>query len=382
MSTETISVCPASRESEVHQSAPASASVSASTKLINLSLNENPETPLEVLAGLVPGVLAAANLYPTLELTAFTQELARLHHVSESEILVTNGATDAIWMLAQHIKAAYPDLGAALIPECTFIAYKLACRAVGLPVIHAPMGPDLNLDFDALRRELTPAVRVVFFANPNNPTGAVCSPRELERFLAWVPASVLVVVDEAYRAFAEPSELPDTASLMRQNPNLLVLHSFSKQYGIAGLRLGYMIGEAQRLAQLKRMRGPFSVNLLALLTGRRLLAHPEIVARAAAANHRRRKALAAALTRLGITVHPSSANFLMAEFAGGADAVARVLLHHGILVRSLSDYELANRVRITVGTDEANAHLITALEAILQRPAPGGAAAEATPHGG
>ena len=324
---------------------------------------------MEVLAGLVQGVLAAANLYPTLELTAVIQELARLHRVSESEILVTNGATDAIWMLAQHIKAAYPDQGAALIPECTFVAYKIACRAVGLPVYHAAMRPDLHLDFDALGRGINPAIRVTFFANPNNPTGAVCSPRELEGFLSRVPPSVLVVVDEAYRAFAEPSELPDTVSLRRRNPNLLILHSFSKQYGIAGLRLGYMIGEPQLLAQLSRMRGPFSVNLLALLTGRRLLAHPEVVVRAAAANRSRRQILAAALMRLGIAVHPSAANFLMAEVPGGADAMTRALLRHGILVRSLSDYGLANRVRITVGTDDAHAQLLSALATILHGPA-------------
>lgn len=338
-------------------------------KLINLSLNEYPEPPVDVLASLVPSVLAAAHLYPNSELAALSQELARVHRVDESEILVTNGATEAIWLLARHAKAASPKDGAALIPACTFVAYQQACQAAGLPVYRAAMRPDFNFDFDALARGITPATRIIFLANPNNPTGAVCAPSELAHFLSWVPRSVVVVLDQAYRAFAEPDELPDIKSLRQQRPNLLILHTFSKKYGIAGLRLGYMLGEPPFLAHLAQLRGPFSTNVLALAAGRRLLSHPEVLANAVASNRRRRQALAAALTRLGAVVYPSSTNFLMVRFKDSADTLVRALLNHRILVLSLADYGLRDYVRITVGSDEANARLVAALSQILHQPA-------------
>jgi histidinol-phosphate aminotransferase len=334
-------------------------------KLINLSLNEYPEPPVDVLASLVPSILATANLYPNSELTALTHELAQFHQVAESEVLVTNGATEAIWLLARYARTAGPQEGEALIPACTFVAYQLACQAAGLPVHRAPMRPDLHFDFEALLHGVTPATSIVFLANPNNPTGAVCAPSELAHFLSWVPPSVVIVLDQAYRAFAEPEELPDIKLLRQQHPNLLVLHTFSKKYGIAGLRLGYMLGEPRLLAQLAQLRGPFSTNALALAAGRRLLSQPEVLRNNAASNHRRRQALAAALTRLGVGVYPSSANFLMVRFKDSADTIARALLHHRILVLSLADYGLRDCMRITVGSDEANARLVAALSQIL-----------------
>ena len=338
-------------------------------KLVNLSLNEYPEPPVEVLADLIPSVLATAHLYPNSELVALSQELARFHEISESEILITNGATEAIWLLARYAQAVSPKEGSALIPACTFVAYQMACQAAGLPVHRTAMRPDFTIDFEALGRGLTASTRIVFFANPNNPTGAICAPSELAQFLARVPPSVVVVVDQAYRAFASPEALPDINALRQQHPNLVSLHTFSKKYGIAGLRLGYMQGEPRLLAQLAQLRGPFSTNVLALAAGRRLLAHPELLARAVASNHRRRQALAAALTRLGLMVYPSSANFLMVRFMDSADSIAKALLNHRILVLALSDYGLRDCIRITVGSDEANARLIAALAQILRQPA-------------
>jgi len=336
--------------------------------LIDLSRNEYPEPPLALLEVALPRAIAIANLYPVQALVELRQALAKHHDVDEAQILVANGATDLIWLLARWAREARAagSEAEALAPAVSFVAYTQACGSAGVRLRYGPMRADYGIDLDALLQSVSESTRVVFLANPNNPTGGIIGNDEFSDFMARIPTSVMVVIDEAYRIFSDVAARIHSAELQKRHANLLILHTFSKSFGIAGLRLGYAIGTASLLAQIERHSGPFSVNMVALVAGLLLLGHPDFAENAARKNNERRSFVTDALTQLGLRVLPSQGNFMSILVPGQAKELADTLLSYGIRGRTLDDYGLPDGFRITVGNELQNAALISALQKIKQ----------------
>jgi histidinol-phosphate aminotransferase len=211
------------------------------------------------------------------------------------------------------------------------------------------------------------SVRVIFLASPNNPTGVLVQPDELARFIAAVPKDVLVVLDQAYHHFVEPELRPDVTALLKRHTNLLVLRTFSKVYGLAGLRVGFGIGDPKFVSLLRRLQPPFSVNALAQAAALAALSDTEFVERSVATNRTGRASLCRELTARGFEHIPSHGNFVLVRVGDGVRTF-QALLKSGIVVRPVKNHRLPEWIRVTVGLPHENAAFIAALHELL----PGG----------
>lgn len=339
--------------------------------LVNLSMNENPEPPLELLQQPPLEALAQVHRYPIESAERLRQGLAALHELPANQVMVTNGATEAIWFIPRALHGPH---GRALLPECTFTAYRSACAAAGLAVDEVPPGSELDwgsqlagrIELAALSRRIGPMTKLIFLANPNNPTGSYFSHGELASFLATVPPWVVVVLDEAYKDYAPELDLPDSAALRRQYRNLIVARTFSKSYGIAALRIGYLLGDPALLGRLEKAREPFSGNMFGHAVALRLLEQPDLLPRAVARNRARRTLLTEALRQLGLVVYASATNFVLVDLPRRGEDFAQLLRARGVLVRTLADCGRPASLRISVGTEAEIECLRCELSAILR----------------
>ena len=302
---------------------------------------------------------AAINRYPDAAATALRARLRSVMEVPDGmEILLGNGSDELIQILAMAI--AKP--GAAILGlEPSFVMYKMIAAFAGVSYVGVPLRPNFSLDLDAtLAAIATHQPALIFIAYPNNPTGNLFDMAALLRILDAAPG--LVVLDEAYQAFALESFMP----LLTRYPNLLVMRTLSK-LGLAGLRLGFLVGSPIWLSQLDKLRLPYNVNVLTQQVAERVLAHPEVLERQAAAIRTERTRLMQALANLdGVDAFPSAANFILCRVAD-ADAVFESLKQRKILIKNLSRAHplLQNCLRVTVGTPDENQQFLTALNASL-----------------
>jgi histidinol-phosphate aminotransferase len=230
------------------------------------------------------------------------------------------------------------------------------------------MREGLRYDLEAMAAALTPRTRMVFLANPDNPTGTWFAETELVAFLEAVPATALVVLDEAYVEFVEAPGYQDSLALRRRFPNLVILRTFSKIYGMAGLRLGYGVARAELVGFLDRVRAPFNTSLVAQAAGVAALGDLEHVERSRALVRKERPRLAAGLAALGATVVPSQGNFLLADFPGSdGKAIFERMLREGVVVRPVAGYGFPTCQRITVGLPQENEKCLAALKKVLGR---------------
>lgn len=330
--------------------------------VVDLTMNENPEPPLELLRSPPMDALAQVNRYPVAAMLRLRRRLADLHQVTPDQVAVLNGATEAIWLLPRSIE---PPGAQVLLPACTFPEYRNASIAAGLAVCEVHMRTDLGIDLPALAARVTQATRLIFLANPNNPTGGYFTHAELSRFLATIPASVLVVLDEAYRDYAQGLDLPDSAALLTRHRNLAVLRTFSKSYGLAALRVAYMLGDSQQLNLLERVRLPFSGNLFGYAAAYELLGCAELLPRVIARNRVRRALLEQEMAGLGLVCHPSVANFMIVDTPLPGSELAQQLRLRGVLVRPLDRFGFSSSVRISVGTESQIERLSSEVRAVV-----------------
>jgi histidinol-phosphate aminotransferase len=293
--------------------------------------------------------------------------LAAKHSVAVENIVLGNGTHELLMQFAQVFAGAGDDVVAA---QYGFAVYALAAQAAGatlrlapaLPKDHAmPRGHDL----DALLAAITPRTKLVYLANPNNPTGTWYSQAAFAGFLAKLPPSVLVVVDEAYAEFVDAPDYASALPLLAQHPNLIVTRTFSKAYALAGLRVGFAIAHPDCIAVMERVRESFNVNAFGLAAAEAALADDVHLAASVAGNRGQRDALAAALRQRGLTVSPSQTNFLLVEFGEATAQIEAALVARGVILRPMGGYGLGDCLRITVGTAQDNARLLAALDEVM-----------------
>ncbi len=334
---------------------------------VKLASNENPFGPSSKAVDAARQALAALALYPDGNAFALKQALAAHHGVGAEQVTVGNGSNDILELLARVF--LQPGLNAVFSAHA-FAVYPIVTQAVGAtakvvaanPPEHAsPYGHDL----EAMAQAIDAQTRIVFIANPNNPTGTWLPAAALKAFIAEVPAEVVVVVDEAYFEYAREPDYPDTSQWLDSFPNLVVTRTFSKAYGLAGLRVGYGLACAQIADLLNRVRQPFNVNAVAQAAALAALEDQAHIRDCVAKNSQGLQQLAAGFERAGLAWVPSIANFVLVDVGRPGAEVYQRLLPHGVIVRPVANYGLPGFLRVTVGSAEQNARFLAALDSVL-----------------
>jgi histidinol-phosphate aminotransferase len=334
------------------------------TQIAELGSNENPLGPSALAIEAMRAALADSFRYPDPRGAALKAALAAQLGVDDACIALGNGSHELLMLLAQCFADAahsvvFSQYGFAVFPIATAAAGAQPIRVPALPRTHAtaPFGHDLDAIASAVRDD----TRIVYLANPNNPTGTWFDDAALAAFLARVPAHVLVVVDEAYCEYVDAAGLTSALALRVRHPNLIVTRTFSKAYALAGLRVGYLVADASVVGVLERLRESFNVNGIALAGAQAALADGAHLARVRAFNNAERAWLVAALSARGYACLPSQTNFVLVDLARDAAALEQHLFERGVIVRPMGGYGLAQTVRISIGSRAENERLLEAL---------------------
>lgn len=345
------------------------------SNIIKLASNENPlgTSPLALEA--MRACLPELALYPDGSGYTLKRTLAEINDISPDCITLGNGSNDVLVLVAEAflrpgLEAVYSQYG--------FAVYPIAVEAVGArPRIAPALAEDqpqaLGHDLRAMKSLVGPDTRVVFIANPNNPTGTWLQSGALQEFIASMPAHVLVVLDEAYCEYSTHLGLGDAVSWLDRFSNLIITRTFSKAYGLAGIRVGYSLSSPEIADILNRIRQPFNVNSLALAGAEAALSDHEFIRQSVSSNSEGLKQLRLGLDGLGISTTDSAANFVLADMGQPAGAINEALLRHGIIVRPVGNYGLPDHLRITIGTRAQNMALLDAVAEIIQDGQPHGA---------
>jgi histidinol-phosphate aminotransferase len=331
--------------------------------VIKLASNENPLGPSPQAVAAMAKALSKAHLYPDGSSYFLVGRLAEALGVRPDEVMVGSGSNELIELLIRTFTTPEDE---ALLSQGSFLMYKVALHAHGRRFVEVPMQAGYRYDLEAMAQAITPRTRIVFLANPDNPTGTAFGRGELERFLERVPPDVLVVHDEAYFEYVDWPEYPNGLSYFRKLPNLVVLRTFSKAYGLAGVRLGYGVMQPRLVSYLNRARMPFHLTSLAQAAGVAALDDREHVQNTRTITHRGLRYLEAELPKLGVEVPRSHANFVFADFGRPAQPIFEALLQRGVITRPVPGYGFPNALRISVGLDVENERLVRALAGVLQ----------------
>jgi histidinol-phosphate aminotransferase len=329
-------------------------------RIIKLASNENPLGPspraLEAMRQLLPHL----HLYPDGNAFYLKERLAQKIHVRPENLILGNGSNEIIEFVGHALMRPGAEV---VVSQYCFAIYPIIAAMMGASVITVPARRHGH-DLPAMRRAITPATTVVFVANPNNPTGTLAPPAEVIEMVNAVPSSVLLVMDEAYVEFLE--DPVDLLPLIRsgERANLLLMRTFSKIHGLAGLRLGYGIGVPSLIATLERVRQPFNVNALAQAAALAALDDADHIVNTRRNNREGLRFLQSELAGLGLEVIPSAANFVMVR-VGDGQRVFDALQQRGVITRPMGGYNLPEYIRISVGTPAENARVIAALREIL-----------------
>src|SRR5690348_1286336 len=335
---------------------------------VRLASNENPLGPSPLAVKAARKALADTNRYPDANGLALREALSKKHDLPIEQIMLGAGSTELI------------DLSARLVlrPESTgitsfgsFPLYYMAIRAAGARLVETPLR-EYGFDLDGIARALTPDASIVFLANPNNPTGTMFTADEFDAFFARVPSHAPVVLDEAYCDYIERPNYSRSIELVRRGANLLVLRTFSKVYGLAGMRIAYGLGPAALLEKMSQIRGPFNTSNVAQAAALAALDDHEHVRRSVECNRAGLAQLEAGLKELGVRAIPSMGNFILAEFGYDTEPICQELARQGVIVRPMRWMGFPQAIRISVGTRAENEKFLSAL-AKLRAPSMVGA---------
>jgi histidinol-phosphate aminotransferase len=345
------------------------AEAESGVQCIKMASNENPFGPSPLALKAMRQAAASLNFYPDNDATELRYKLAEMHHLQPEQVLVTAGTTALLGIAARTLLA--PGLN-AVTSQRSFIVYPIATQAAGGRLIQVPMKND-TFDLDAILKAMDAKTRIVYIANPNNPTGTLVDAPAVDRFLARVPAHVLVILDEAYCNFAEPAakaagiEYTRSLEYVRQGRQVLVLRTFSKAHGLAGARIGYGMGPASLLNYFARVRTAFSISDVAQAGAMAALDDQTHICKTVENNAAGAKYLIDEITELGFRVLPTFANFLYIELGEDSVAIGKRFEAEGVIIRPLTVWGAPTAIRVTIGTPEQNRRFIAALKKVMAR---------------
>jgi len=319
---------------------------------VKLASNENPVGPSPAAVDAVGKALSGINRYPDGSGYYLKKVLSKRLSVSEDEVILGNGSNELIDIAARTFMT-YGDEAVMATPS--FVVYSMAVQSVGGVCVQVPL-KDYMHDLDAMAAAVTPRTRMLFIANPNNPTGTINRKDEFDRMMAKMPDNLIVVVDEAYFEYVSDPGYADSMKHLHSDRNVLILRTFSKMYGLAGLRLGYGVAKREILADMNRLREPFNTNSIAQKAGIAALGDDEHLRRSREVNESGKEYLYRRLGEMGMSYVPTEANFIYMPVAG-APALYEKLLRLGVIVRPMGPDSL----RVTIGLPEENRRFIEAL---------------------
>ncbi len=334
---------------------------------IKLASNENPLGCSPRVKEVLAESIAQIPFYPDANAYYLKQQLAEKHTVAVDQLTIGNGSNDILDLIARSFLTEGRE---AIFSQHGFLLYALVTQATGAsaniaPALPRDSGQPYGHDLAAMLDRVNDRTAVIFIANPNNPTGTWVTGEALQQFLQQVPEQVVVVIDEAYFEYVLEPDYPDCSQWLQQYPNLIVTRTFSKIYGLAGLRLGYAISSAQIGDLLNRVRQPFNGNILALLAAQESLQDDEFVAHSIENNLDGLKRLAHYCEQKGLFYIPSVANFISIDFAERAGQINQQLMERGIIVRPIDNYQLDGFLRISIGSEYQMTRLFEKLEELL-----------------
>lgn len=335
--------------------------------VIKLASNENPLGPSKKVITAIQNELADLSRYPDGNAFTLKEVLAKKHSVDVEQITIGNGSNDILEILARAFVTPEHEI---IFSQHAFVVYPIVTQAVGAKAVVVP-AKNWGHDLVAMQQAVSDKTRLIFIANPNNPTGTWLGQKELSSFLQAIPENVLVVLDEAYFEFADndntANEYPNGVELGKQYPNLIVTRTFSKAYGLAGLRIGYSISSSQVADALNRVRQPFNVNSLALKAAEVAVADTEHLKKGLKLNAAGMKYLTSSFQTMGLSYINSVGNFICVNVGDNAMKVYDDLLYEGVIVRPVANYEMPQYLRVTIGTEKENERFINALQKVLKK---------------
>ncbi|NKB99689.1 MAG: histidinol-phosphate transaminase [Pseudomonadales bacterium] len=329
--------------------------------IIKLASNENPRGPGPIVMQALDSVRGDLSRYPDGSGYLLKESLASRLEVDTSQITLGNGSNDVLDLVTRvSVEPGYE----AIISEHSFVVYRLATTCAGGTLVTVP-AKDYGTDLEGMLGAITEKTRIIFIANPNNPTGTWVAQTELANFLRQVPNNVWVVLDEAYFEYIDEPDYPNGIELMADHPNLIVTRTFSKIHGLASVRLGYSISSPEMADLVNRARQPFNCSSFALAAGVAAIADTDFVATSLALNQEGLTQLTQGVAALGCDYIPSVGNFVSIDCGGPGPETFDALLHKGVITRPVAEYGLPRHLRVSVGLEAENERFLDAFKAVL-----------------
>lgn len=326
---------------------------------IKLASNENPFGPSPEAIAAASAILQETSRYPDGNGFSLKQALATKHGVDTACISLGNGSNEILELIARLFLVPGTQ---AMFSQHAFAVYPIVTQAVGAEAVVAPViKSSMQTDLDGMLAKLSDRVRVIFIANPNNPTGTWLSAESLRQFIEQVPSQVVVVIDEAYFEYVDKPGYASAMSWVSEFPNLLVTRTFSKIYGLAGFRIGYSVSQPEMAELLNRVRQPFNINMPAQFAAVAALKDEQHVQMSRGKNFVGMRQLESAFETMGLSWIPSAGNFISVGFSKDAMPINDALLRQGVIVRPVANYGMPTYLRITVGSEQENQRFIDAL---------------------
>ena len=331
------------------------------SNIIKLASNENPLGPSKSALNAIVQASKELTRYPDGNGFSLKAALAKHVQLTSDQITLGNGSNDVLELLARTFVSSNDEV---IFSQYAFAVYPLVTQAIGAKAVIAPAS-DFGHDLDAMTTLISEKTKLIFIANPNNPTGTALAPKQVETFLKQVPESVIVVLDEAYVEYT--TQQFNTVAWLAGYPNLVITRTFSKAYGLAALRVGYSLSSPEIADCLNRIRQPFNVNSLALVAAVAALADKDYIEQSRQLNEAGLKQFVTGFEQLGLTYILSKGNFITVDVKRNADTIYQSLLQQGVIVRPIANYGLPQHLRISVGLGEENQRCLDALAIALEQ---------------
>ncbi|MFC5528259.1 histidinol-phosphate transaminase [Cohnella yongneupensis] len=333
------------------------------TRVIKLASNENPLGPSPIAVEAIQRMLPELHRYPDADTSKLRKAIAYEKGISFDQIVVSNGGDELIKLVSE----AYLETGdEVIVPSPSFSEYEFGAHLMGAEIIKVPLTVDYHYDLEAIIRAISPRTKLIYLCSPNNPTGTYMTRQELSLLLESLPKHILVMFDGAYSQYATASDYTDGIEFVKEGYSLIVLQTFSKIYGLAGIRVGFGLASSEIISHILKVKEPFNVNALAQAAALAALTDKEHIEMSKSINHNGLFQMYLHLNELGLSYIPSMSNFLMIKLGANAKYVYEALMSRGVIVRYGGSWNLPDHIRVSVGTHEENAIFIDQLRTILQ----------------